>query len=514
MVGNSEWMSRIQNGTKISELSIPGAHHTVSRRDPSAPFCSNSAKCQNHMLLILLGYGVRVLDIRLIQRVRNELIAWHGNGELFWEGVYQGKTFGEIILDCKQFLEWYPREVIFMYLKGEAGGPIDDVVDEKIEKDVEDDKIKKNKSFWYLENSLPCELKESMRGKIVPLRRVPDSSAQKIHIGINLPRCLWGDDNPDFKIPISESSENIKTLRIQDKYEPRGNENDAQHNKRSDVYKMLVHSSKNTDQNTLHVNFTSGVYLKDYGFKKIPKTKLIADGVNPWVQQLFKSTSGLKSGFMMLDFVDKELASAIIEQNFSAQNPTIDKIDGYIKSDAVVFNSTSEMYYFFKGAKYWRKELGHHTIEGPFNINDDWKGIPEGIDCALYNYDSKTYYFFKGENYWTKKYQSDVTGPKSISSGWGDLPNNLDAGLYCSKSETYYFFKGESYWTKKYQSKVTGPKTISSGWDDLPNNLDAGLYNRDNGKYYFFKDDDCYFKKFGGGYSAEKSKTSTQFPRY
>jgi len=109
-VDNPNWMSVLPDSVRLSELSIPGTHETLSRH--SAPFVPlDLVKTQSMALRFQLQSGIRALDVRCAI-VGNFFNIYHGN-------IYQRENFGGVLDTVVAFLKAHPKETILMRVKEE-----------------------------------------------------------------------------------------------------------------------------------------------------------------------------------------------------------------------------------------------------------------------------------------------------------------------------------------------------------------------------------------------------------
>jgi 1-phosphatidylinositol phosphodiesterase len=117
---NADWMFNIvQNGTYLSDLTIPGTHDSGAMHDPSG--LAGTAKAQNLTIPQQLEAGIRFFDIRLNFSPGN--IGSGGIDQTLY--VYHGLIFQHIkateVFDWFQiFLKVHPGEMIFVSIKNEA----------------------------------------------------------------------------------------------------------------------------------------------------------------------------------------------------------------------------------------------------------------------------------------------------------------------------------------------------------------------------------------------------------
>ncbi len=126
--------------------------------------------------------------------------------------------------------------------------------------------------------------------------------------------------------------------------------------------------------------------------------------------------------------------------------------------DAILVKSDYKAYYFFKGNKYVRYQVGKgiYKSDYPYNIANHWRGLTNQLappyDAVFYRPIKGKYYFFKGDQYsrYTPGDGPDDGYPKSINKEWRDLwerfPGPYDAVCaHITDPKITYFFKGGSY---------------------------------------------------------------------
>lgn len=103
-----DWMSWVSDGTKISELALPGTHQSLSF------FGGDAAQNQSLSLRGQLDAGIRFLDVRARMERRDDtgerfMGIYHGD-------VYQNAVFGDVLCGVQDFLEANPSEAVMMRL--------------------------------------------------------------------------------------------------------------------------------------------------------------------------------------------------------------------------------------------------------------------------------------------------------------------------------------------------------------------------------------------------------------
>jgi 1-phosphatidylinositol phosphodiesterase len=105
VANNPRWMTSLKDDIRLSELSIPGTHDTMSR------YGIDYVITQSMTLPIQLGSGIRVLDIRC-RHWRDKFPIYHGS---FFQNVW----FNDVLQMAVNFLKDNPGETILMRVKEE-----------------------------------------------------------------------------------------------------------------------------------------------------------------------------------------------------------------------------------------------------------------------------------------------------------------------------------------------------------------------------------------------------------
>jgi len=101
----AEWMGALDGNLRISDLSIPGTHDSMSH------YGGDIAKTQTLRLQPQLALGIRALDIRC-RHIDDVFAIHHGQ-------VFQNAYFGDVLEVCIGFLDRHPSETILMRVKEE-----------------------------------------------------------------------------------------------------------------------------------------------------------------------------------------------------------------------------------------------------------------------------------------------------------------------------------------------------------------------------------------------------------
>ncbi len=265
------WMARLNDGVKVTQLSIPGTHDSGATHS----IFDVAGKCQDISIKEQLAIGVRFLDLRL-QMNNNEFDIVHSF-------VKQNLTFKGVLKDITNFIKQNPSEFLIISIKKE---------EESVNSTFDFEELllqdfKPYSDLICLDGALPNTLGEA-RGKIYILSRYNSTVGIPAYSG-------WKDDD----------SCTIGNIYVQDNYSV---PNFA--DKKQSITTAFEFASNNADFLTL--NFTS-CYL-DSGF---PPTYAgeIAKAVNPWLLESLKQGKG-NVGIIVADFITGDLAKAIYGRNF------------------------------------------------------------------------------------------------------------------------------------------------------------------------------------------------------
>lgn len=102
----NSWMANIRDDVKLSRLSVPGTHDSMSN-GPGGDIAQN----QGLSLSEQLDVGIRFLDIR-VRAIDGVFTIHHGP-------IYLNKNFGDVLNAVKEFLCSHPTETVYMRVKQE-----------------------------------------------------------------------------------------------------------------------------------------------------------------------------------------------------------------------------------------------------------------------------------------------------------------------------------------------------------------------------------------------------------
>jgi 1-phosphatidylinositol phosphodiesterase len=108
---DTDWMSRIDDRTPLSRLSLPGTHDTGAY-----VFGGDTTITQSMNLAEQLKSGIRAWDIRLGKEIiTGRLKVYHGD-------ILQGQDFeNDVLATANKFLDDHPREVVVMRIQRDTG---------------------------------------------------------------------------------------------------------------------------------------------------------------------------------------------------------------------------------------------------------------------------------------------------------------------------------------------------------------------------------------------------------
>ena len=263
------WMSQINDSTKITDLSIPGSHDSGALHS----IADVSGKCQDLNIKSQLNIGVRFFDIRL--KLKNNQL------DIVHSFVDQKLKFVDVLNDMVNFIKENNSEFLIISIKKES-----DTINSKYSfEETVLNLLSNYNDIIQFDNQLPETIKEA-RGKIYIISRF------ETNIGIQA-----------YDHWLDSTSFELNDLYIQDNYCI----NDIE-TKKQDILNTLELSNQN---NYLYLNYTS-CYL-DNAF---PPTYAGASAltINSWLIENLDKING--HGILISDFVTKELIHKIIERNF------------------------------------------------------------------------------------------------------------------------------------------------------------------------------------------------------
>lgn len=265
------WMSKVDDNTKITELSIPGTHDSGATRS----IFDVSGKCQDTSIKTQLNIGVRFFDIRL-QLVEDDFRVVHSF-------VDQKLDFEDVLEDMTDFIKEHKTEFLIMSIKEDAS-PVNATnwfEDEILEE------FEEYKDIICFDNSLPETIKDA-RGKIYILSRFNTPIGITAYYG-------WQDS----------TSFELDNMYIQDNYCI----TDVTV-KQKDILDTIEYAKTHKDK--LVLNFTS-CYDED---QLIPPTYAGTPAltINPWLEYQLDQEKG-HVGIMIMDFVTLDLCKLVYRRN-------------------------------------------------------------------------------------------------------------------------------------------------------------------------------------------------------
>lgn len=154
---NADWMSALRDNARLSELSVPGTHDSMSHRG-NLSFVDNT-RTQTMNLQQQLESGIRYIDIR-VKYTETGFPLHHGI-------VYLGYDFEDVLKTVQIFLKQHPGETIIMRLKQENSSASDPQM-----KAVFDTYYERYQNLFWKPTGEKDPTLGSMRGKLVLLSDV------------------------------------------------------------------------------------------------------------------------------------------------------------------------------------------------------------------------------------------------------------------------------------------------------------------------------------------------------
>ena len=251
---NRRWMEKIDSETLLNSLTIPGTH------DSGALHGGPLIECQSWSIREQLDAGIRFLDIRC-RHIQNTFAIHHGL-------KFQNAFFGDVLNECKAFLDANPSETIVMRVKEEYTASRNTrTFDQTFE-----DYRSRSARYWYSENRVP-KLGE-VRGKIVLVTAIGDHGMP------------WN------------------SLNIQDDYEV---PTIFQLNRKWQKVRDQLIAARSGPAATWYVNFASGSGAGCYPYT-------VATSINPSVLT-FIDNRPARWGMVIMDFPGERLIDALIRTN-------------------------------------------------------------------------------------------------------------------------------------------------------------------------------------------------------
>lgn len=310
-VNTNNWMSAVDDTKVLTEINIPGTHDTATKYVSLSLF----SKTQSLSISEQLESGVRYFDTR-IEYDDNDFYSVHGianckkEGGLFTDRL----TAGDIVEDCKSFLNDNPTETILFQLKEEQSSAGSDFYTYFYDNYIED-----NLENWYLENRIPT-LGE-VRGKIV-LLRVAGYDTQLFddsNSGINFGGYPYIGDLTQYNYQRRdiEKADGTKysSMYVQDSYKLEGDD-------KWECIKTFLDSDINSDE--FNICMTNCTRLK------VPKHN--ARNINKRIME-YDFQKGKYYGIISVDYVTEELCRLVINTNSDIDSDFLnDNTDSLVQS--------------------------------------------------------------------------------------------------------------------------------------------------------------------------------------
>ncbi len=318
-VSSSDWMSVILDGTRLSEITMPGTHDSCARKFKTNIFTeatiNSVSKCQSLNITEQLNAGVRFLDIRCevdastysVKTVHGSTDCWNGDDYYYLDYVFQ---------DVYNWLDAHPSETVLISIKeddGDNGVPyFTNAIYEYIH-GYGQSKYFYGESYdytqrWYLGKSVPT-LGE-VRGKCVLFNRFDQYIGSEASQGVVVDeaesgqKIKYNEMTGDFAEPyyqnITSYNTGIGTAHIQD------------------YYKWTTAQKITATQYMLSLGHYRGEYYINYSStvsdSTIPNPQNLASTVNA-AYSTFTYAKNKPSGIFCMDFATEDLCRYIILNN-------------------------------------------------------------------------------------------------------------------------------------------------------------------------------------------------------
>lgn len=290
---NQEWMRALPDDTKITRLTIPGTHETLSFHG------GNGVRTNSMWLEAQLNAGIRLIDIRGRLPASGAAIEiWHGI-------IYQHATFDDVLRACQSFLEANPSETIFLRLQ-----QTEDSLPRFWER-FEQYKKEYSSVFWQAPGHAYVEIPSlgEVRGKIVLFQE------PRIALPVD-----WQWSGFDFR----NSSALFETNGIHGEFAWWCETEVITHNKWNSVAGHLDAADTNGESQFYVAGLTGSLWIAPrhaaMGTSCLPFGHIIPlrlTGLNEeLLNRLTNSPPAYRLGMIMLDFPGADLIDAIIGVNF------------------------------------------------------------------------------------------------------------------------------------------------------------------------------------------------------
>ena len=268
----SEWMSELDDATRLRSLTIPGTHDSGALHS----IADVSGKCQTLSIAQQLKIGVRFLDIRL-QLAGDKLQVVHSF-------VDQMTDFEDSLSDMLKFIRNRGSEFLIVSIKEDA------------------DAKQSDKNFTEVLEEILLSYPEISTDKALP--DTVGEARGKIHIVARYKNATIG--LPCYEGWVDDDAFTLGDIYVQDNYCV----SDAQE-KLASI--SCAYSVAIKEDHALVLNFTS-CYLET-GFPPI-YAGLPAHDINPATEAAMAEYAPGPLGVLVCDFMTSELADAIIGRNF------------------------------------------------------------------------------------------------------------------------------------------------------------------------------------------------------
>ena len=205
---SSDWVSQIEDDTRISDLAIPGTHDSAAWTHYSGVMGSPGTWAQRKSITEQLSLGVRVLDLRVGYASTSYTLGITSFIGMFHGPVYVDSTLDSVLTDISSFLKDHDKEFVILIFQqqGKSGqrdvdGDVGKMLGAKFDSKLH--KFDAKRQDWPKVSEL--------RGKVLAMGRLRNHVAGFCDVR----SWLTDGDNTDGK--FITAADNLK-IYLQDRY--------------------------------------------------------------------------------------------------------------------------------------------------------------------------------------------------------------------------------------------------------------------------------------------------------
>lgn len=375
---NPYWMSAIDGGKRLSDISIPGTHSSMSM------YGGDISQTQSLPVSEQLKMGIRYFDVAFKLR-DGDLLAYNGS-------VYQNQLFDKLMLDISYFLDINPKETVIIRVKN-AGAS------EGYQRDFYNRFLAVVRDYSH-NHHIPKSnnpTMDEMRGKFI---FIPDFNTFGERLGIDISSLKIQDNH---YLPTNWSLYSTwESIKSKFNSKKDGDVSLIYLSGAGGSFPYFVASGKSNPE-TYAPQLWTGVSTTDSNkYPDFPRTACAGylcsinfDGTNQLTaQSIIDNKFPENLGVVVMDFPGGKLVDAIIQSN----NP---------KKMPVIYEHMNQQ----GGKKYINGDIP--SLKGFNDKMSSWN-IPSGWELRFYEHDDyKGRYFTRG------------TGVGNVDGNWNDIVSSV-----------------------------------------------------------------------------------------